>query len=169
MQDVLQDKVEIGDGHLGALREVLSLIESIDITWALSGSMAFALRNIPYSPNDIDIRTNEAGAHTIQNALLHYMTEPVSKRFDSELVSSHLGKFNINGIEIEVMGDLQLKSNGSWDSPEKIDRWIYNIPFEETDIPVLSLDFEAETYRKMGRLEKSAVLAEWSAIARART
>lgn len=162
LKDQLYDKPQIENKYILALLEILCRIDRSEITWALTGSLAFSLQGIPYCPNDIDIRTDKVGAYAFGKIFSSYLTDPVAKRFDSERVSSHLGKFNILSVEVEVMGDMQFKSSaGSWDVPENIQPWIRWISFDGHKIPVLSLDFEAKTYQLLGRHKKALVLTEW--------
>lgn len=45
-----------------ALQSVAALLNQAEITWAITGSMAFALRGLAVVHHDLDIQTDAAGA-----------------------------------------------------------------------------------------------------------
>jgi hypothetical protein len=69
----------------------------------------------------------------------------------------------IDGITVELMGDLQKRlEDGSWEDPVDLDRQKRFVALEDMDIPVLSLEYEAQAYRKLGRIERAQMLQEAS-------
>jgi hypothetical protein len=75
---------------------------------------------------------------------------------------SRLGKLEIEGIRVEVIGAIQKRlEDGSWEPPVQVAshrRWV---DVEGRAIPVLSLEYEYEAYRLMGRIEKAAMIRSW--------
>jgi hypothetical protein len=72
---------------------------------------------------------------------------------------SHLGALLIDGIEVEIMGDIQKRlEDGSWESPVDLNSHRRFVNFEGMQVPVLSLEYEAQAYQKMGRLERAEML-----------
>jgi hypothetical protein len=149
------------DGHFAALRKIVARIGDHPITWALTGSASMALQGMPLEVHDIDIQTDKAGAYELDLILSDYAVVPV-RFLPSERIRSHFGEFKIDGIEVEVMGDMvKLLDNGSWELPVRIEdhrRWVES---EGLRIPVVSLEHEVEAYAKMGRLEKSRLIQDW--------
>jgi hypothetical protein len=86
-----------------------------------------------------------------------YMTRKVV--FSStERIRSHFGAMLIDGITVELMGDLQKRlEDGSWEDPVDLDRHKLFVAFEDMDVPVLSLEYEAQAYRKLGRRDRCTV------------
>ena len=50
--------------HYSALKTIYDHLYQTDIIWALTGSTAVAVHGMDWTPNDIDIKTDEAGGHT---------------------------------------------------------------------------------------------------------
>jgi hypothetical protein len=147
-----------------AFKIAFDRLQAANIDWVLTGSMAFAIQGIPYEPNDIDIQTDECGAYRFGTVMAEFIVTPVHPRRDSTLVQSHFGRFVVNGVTIEVMGDMQKRAaDGTWEPPPCLAALRRFVEFEGMRVPVLPLSFEAESYKKMQRFEKARVLAQWAA------
>lgn len=134
-----------------------------DFAWALTGSLSFALRGVPLEPDDVDVQTTEVGAYALERRLAERVVEPVSFE-ESESIRSHFGALEVGGVRVEVMGDLQKRVDGRWERPVDVTahrRWI---SVEDTEIPVLSLAYEAEAYDDLGRDERAALLREYAEV-----
>ena len=69
---------------------------------------------------------------------------------------SHLGKLEINGIQVEIMGDIQKRAaDGRWDEPPRLEQNKQWVVFDGLRLPVLALEYEYRAYLQMGRLEKA--------------
>ena len=60
-----------------ALLAFLELVEGERLTWWLRGSAALAVRGLDIAPGDIDLTTDDTGAHKLGALLLDYLVEPV--------------------------------------------------------------------------------------------
>jgi hypothetical protein len=102
------------------------------------------------------------GAYEIERRFAPSVTRKV--RFSStEYIRSHFGALLLDGITVELMGDIQKQlEDGSWEDPVELDRHKLVVTFEGMDIPVLSLEYETQAYRKLGRLERAQMLQEAS-------
>jgi hypothetical protein len=149
------------DSHLSALRKLYIRIGNRKIDWALTGSTSFALQGIPIKVNDIDVQTNKKGAYEIQGLFSEYVTQKVS--FSStDAIKSHFGKLCIDGVEVEIMGDIQKKlENGEWEPPVDVTRYRKFVNIKGMKIPVLSLEYEYQAYVKLGRIEKAEMLRRY--------
>lgn len=131
-----------------------------DIVWALTGSTSFAIQGIDVVPKDIDIQTDKEGAYRIEELFSEYVVERVKFK-ESELIRSHFGKLVIDGIDVEIMGDIQKKVDGNWEPPVNLPQYILFVDFQGLKLPVLSLEYEAEAYRKLQRYDKARMLNEF--------
>ncbi len=62
------------------------------------------------------------------------------------------------------MGAIQKKfSNGTWESSVAVEVYREFVLFECMKLPVLSLKYEEQTYRKLRRIEKANQIKEWLA------
>ncbi len=147
--------------YLRVLRKIYDQLENSTVNWAITGSFGFWLQGLTIKVNDIDIQTDENGAYQIEKSLIEFQVKPVL--FSStDNIQSHFGELNIDGIKIEIMGDIQKKnSNGDWENPINLSQYKKFVKVEEMRIPVLSLDYEYEAYLKLGRYEKAEMLKNW--------
>ena len=145
---------------VAVLSKVYHELQGNKVNWAVTGSLNFALQGLPITPHDIDIQTDEAGAYETERRFAFYIARKVV--FSStERIRSHFGALQIDGITVELMGDLQKRlPDGSWEDPVDLDRQKRFVAFEGMDVPVLSLEYEAQAYRKLGRLERAQMLQE---------
>lgn len=66
------------------------------------------------------------------------------------------------GVKVEVMGALQKKGpDGIWELPVEVERHWEFVPFEGMILPVLSLEYEEQAYRNLGRTEKADRIRDW--------
>ncbi|NIQ05248.1 MAG: hypothetical protein GWO20_05840, partial [Candidatus Korarchaeota archaeon] len=109
--------------YLEVLWRIHDILSKKRITWAVTGSMSFALRGIPCKPKDIDIQTDKTEAYHIQELLSRCMKTEVTivknvELTESETLRSHFGTLKINGIKVEIMGALQKRDDdGGWEEP----------------------------------------------------
>lgn len=120
-----------------------------------------ALQGMDVEVHDIDLQTDEAGAYAIENQFVEYSVTPV-RYFESERMRSHLGGLAIDGIQVEIIGAVQKRGEEqAWEEPVELGQVRRWIEFDGMHIPVLSLEYEYQAYRRMGRLDKAQMLKEW--------
>jgi len=74
----------------------------------------------------------------------------------SEKIRSHFGELSIEGIKVEIMGDIQKRlPDGTWEDPIDIRSKTCFVNCDELSIPVVSLEYEYEAYYRLGRTEKA--------------
>ncbi|HHV61199.1 MAG TPA: hypothetical protein GXX51_00935 [Firmicutes bacterium] len=146
--------------YLKVLREICTRLSDNKVKWVLTGSLSFALQGIPVKPNDIDIQTDRAGAYEIERRFPEFVTRKVA--FSSaERIRSDFGVLMIDGIRVEIMGDIQKRlDDGTWE-PVNLDLHRSIIEIDGMQIPVLSLDYEYHAYLKLGRPEKAQILKRY--------
>jgi len=147
--------------HLNVLKRIVSQLEGTGILWAVTGSMGFALQGVPVAVHDIDLQTDEAGAYAIERLFAGFVTRPVAFSATNR-IRSHFGALNIDGIIVEIMGDIQKRArDGSWEEPVNLSAHRRFISAAGMHIPVLPLAYERDAYLKLGRQETAAMLADW--------
>ncbi|MBU1117403.1 hypothetical protein KKD37_00380 [Patescibacteria group bacterium] len=132
-----------------------------NINWALIGSSNLALQGVDVRAHDIDILTDKEGALRIGKLLKEFTKEEVGYK-ESEKFRSYFGKFIINGIDVEIMGDLLVvnPSGDIWDETTNfLDKKIY-FQIDDTEIPIISLDQEYKAYSRQGKEKKAQKIAE---------
>jgi len=125
------------------------------INWAVTGSLGMVLHGMQMDIHDIDIQTDKEGAYEIERRLVKHLVKLVHFKA-SERIRSYFGVFEIDGIKIEVMGDMQhILPDQKWDSPVSLSTCSDWVDYADMHIPVITLEHEAEAYQKMGRTEKA--------------
>ncbi len=150
--------MKIDPTYLNILRQIYTRLKDSNINWVVTGSFGFALQNVPVTPQDIDLQTNEAGAYEIERLLSEHVTRNVA--FSSvENIRSHFGALTIDGIKVEIMGDISKRlEDGTWEEPVDLERYKQFVQVEGMQVPVLSLEYEYQAYLKLGRLEKAQIM-----------
>jgi hypothetical protein len=150
------------DKRFGAvLKKVYAKLSQHDIAWAITGSLNFALHGLPVEVHDIDIQTDKNGAYEIEQLFAEFMTKKVARR-TSKYIRSYLGAFVLDGITVEVMGDIEKRlESGEWGEPVNVCDHRETITYEGMTIPVLSLEYEEKAYRQIGRIDTAEMLRKY--------
>ncbi len=144
-----------------ALRIIHDGLQKTKVVWAITGSLGFALHGMKLKVNDIDLQTDASGAYEIERTFAKHVVRQV-KFSVSHKIASCWGELKIEGVRVEIMGALQKKlPNGTWESPIEVEKYREFISFECMRLPVLSLKYEEQAYRKLGRTEKANQIKEW--------
>lgn len=150
--------VTIPPAHRAALRRLHNRLEGIGVCWAVTGSLGFALQGVPVAVHDVDIQTDRDGAYQIAGLFAAVVTAPVAFRAD-ERIRSHFGRLALDGVTVEIMGAIQKRlADGAWEDPVDITFHRRFVAFEGLRVPVLSLAYECQAYRRLGRPERAALL-----------
>ena len=104
--------------YLNILRKIYVRLKDTNMNWAVTGSLSFALQGVPVDPHDIDIQTDEAGAYEIERRFSACVVRKVAFSA-AERIRSHFGALEIDGIKVEIMGEVQKRledgsSQWSW-------------------------------------------------------
>lgn len=130
-----------------------------EVSWALTGSVGHAIQGVPVEPHDIDVQTDETGVWMAAAALRAYcVTEP--RRVESETMRSLLGRYLIDGIDVELIGAVQKRSTDgrAWGSPMDPADHRCLVRLGDLALPVLDLEYEAAAYAQLGRHERAELL-----------
>ena len=143
------------------LRKICDRLSDSQLLWAVTGSLGMALQGMDIKIHDIDIQTDQSGTYEIAGLFSEYVVEPVHY-LASESMRSHFGILEIDGVKIDIMGDVQkLLENQTWEEPVKVERYLRWVNFDNLLVPVLSLEYEYEAYRNLGRLQKAEKIKNW--------
>lgn len=143
--------------HREALTTVLRASEAVESNWALTGSTSFALRGLDLVPDDIDIQSTRAGVEQFATTLDGDCLEPLSYSKTARQ-RSWLGTFEVAGVEVDLMGDLETNVEGCWVGPVAIDEVRTKVMWDGWSVPVLSLEYEARAYERIGRKPRARAL-----------
>lgn len=128
------------------------------INWAVTGSLGMVLHGMEMDIHDIDLQTDKEGAYEIERRLVNTLVKLVHFRA-SERIRSYFGVFEINGIKIELMGDMQHQvADQKWDEPVRVETCRDWVDYADMHIPVISLEHEVKAYQLVGRTEKAEMI-----------
>ena len=146
---------------LAVLQMIALELDGTAINWAVTGSCSLALQGVPVAVHDIDLRTTARDAYRIQCVFQPYLKRPVTFT-TTERVRSHWGALEMNGIQVEIIGDMQhLLADGAWEPLVDLNSFKVDIEIDGVQLPVMSLPFLYDAYQLLGRADKVALLQTW--------
>lgn len=142
--------------------EVLSfLVERVspaEYLWALTGSAGLRLQGVDTPVNDLDLQTDARMVFLLEKTLAEFMKIPV-RLWESEHTLSYHGQAEINGLQVELLGNVRHRgAGGTWEPPLDIMSVLVWVEWRNLKIPALSLIHEALAYEKMGRIQKAELI-----------
>jgi hypothetical protein len=144
--------------HAHALRILLRRLPPGEILWVLTGSGGLRLQGVDVPVRDLDVQGDEPGVYAIAHRMAECVQAPVYFR-ESAQMRSHYGALEIDGIKVELMGDVQHRlSDSAWQpAPDlpSLRRWV---AWGDHAVPVLDLAYEADAYARMGRAAQAAAI-----------
>jgi len=147
--------------HQKAIRTIFETLKDFDITRTITGSLGLALHGMDVGINDIDLQTDEDGAYQIEDAFRSNVISKVAFS-EAEGIRSHFGELSVQQVKVEIMGALQKKlPSGEWEPLVDVKKHSEFVHFAGMRLPVLSLSYEEQAYRKLGRTEKADKIKEW--------
>ena len=146
---------------LAVLRLIAEQLQGTTINWAVTGSCSLALQGLPVAVHDIDLRTSAKDAYALESRFHLYQKRPVTLA-STPTVQSHFGALEINGIQVEIIGDMQHRlPDGTWEPIVDMNRFKEWVRLDDIELPVMSLAFLYKAYQLLGRADKVAVLKNW--------
>ena len=153
----------INPAFLDVLRQLYARLNGADINWAVTGSLGFALQGVPMPEvHDIDLQSDAAGAYDIEQLFADHVTRKV-KLSAANRIRSHFGALQIDGIKIEIMGDVEKRMDeaSDWERPPELKQVKRYVQIDEMCVPVMDREYECQAYREMGRVATANLLREW--------
>jgi len=156
-----RDEKMIDPIYFKVLHKIYTQLNNSTVNWVVTGSLGFALQGVPIEVHDIDIQTDRAGIYKIEQLFSEFVIKKVS--FSSaERIRSHFGVLMIDGIKVDIMGDIQKKiEDGTWETSVDLKQQKRFGDVEGMHVPVLSLEYEYHAYLKLGRTETAEKLRKW--------
>lgn len=144
----------ISKNILDVLQKFYQMVNGKNILWILTGSTALAIQGVDIETNNnIDVLTDKAGAKRLDELLSNFRIER-SQYSKTEKYKSYFGKYKINNVLIEIMGEFQYRlKDGLWSKPNQSNE-IHKKDFDGMTLPLLSLEKELEEYKHLDRLDK---------------
>lgn len=108
--------MKIKEKIIQSIASITNELHEIAPEFYIIGASAMILSDIEIGEtSDIDILTTEANSTKLQHLLNKYI-EVTPKTKDDDLFRSNFARFNLPLIDIEVMGNLQIRKNNIWQS-----------------------------------------------------
>lgn len=143
------------------LAEVYDTLAGSTVNWVLTGSLSFAIRGMSFNVHDIDIQTDKTGAYEMEKIFAAKSYKKVTF-VTGDMIRSHFGQLRINGVIVEIMGDIQKRRpDGSWEEPVNLERCKQFVKIEHMLVPVLSVEYEYHAYQLLGREYVAVLLRQW--------
>jgi len=147
-----------------ALIRLVPILNATGAAWALGGSCCLALHGVKLTPHDIDIITDETGAHRIGAALRSIAEERQAVAWsESQQIRSHRGIYRLGEIEIDVVGAGELRQEEDWIPPRPPAEWkteTLTLPGSEVAVTAFTLEHEHDAYRRLRREDKVRLIEE---------
>lgn len=153
----------INPAFLEVLRTLYARLAGTDVNWAVTGSLCFALQGVPMPEvHDIDLQSDAAGAYDIERLFADYVSRKVELSA-ARTIRSHFGALMIDGVKVELMGDVEKRSTeaADWEAPPDLAQVRRYVQVDEMRIPVMDLEYEYQAYLAMGRTAKAKLLRDW--------
>lgn len=152
--------MELPEPHRLAVERLVDSLPLAEVNWALTGSVAHRLLGLDLECRDVDVQSDERGAYEIATRLAGWIVEEVVLR-SSVKVQSHFGRIRFEDLhlDVEVMGAVRkLTTDGLWSAPTDPAHHRMLIPVGPRQVPVLSVEYEAEAYEWFGRDARARLL-----------
>lgn len=151
----------ISEQQKRAIQTIAQRLGDLEIAWCITGGLGFALHGICLPVNDIDLQTDREGAYRIEGAFSDHIVRRVTFS-QSTRIRSHFGELYVEGVRVEIMGALQKRQlDGSWEPPVDVLKHRQVVNLDSLSLPVMSLAYEEQAYRKLGRTEKADRVRAW--------
>jgi len=135
------------------MRQIARQLNEAGVSYKIVGGAAVALHGVSVPVNDLDIETTIEGAYRFQTLFAHQVVEPVVLR-ESETYRSHLGRFDFDGVAVEVMGDIHRREGKRWVPTAA--RTETTVELDGIPVRVSWLEEETLTYIRRKRLNRAA-------------
>jgi hypothetical protein len=124
------------------------------IAFKLVGGASIALHGVPVPVHDIDLEMPVSDVYRFHQLYADYVTLEPELRV-GETYRSHFGRYTIEGVQIEVIGDLHRREGDRWHPSSTSTQSMLDV--EGTPCPVSWLEEETLAYIRRDRLERAAL------------
>jgi ubiquinone/menaquinone biosynthesis C-methylase UbiE len=137
-----------------ALRNIAGQLKRVGLSYKLVGGASAALQGVDLPVADLDIECGEKDAYRFQELFPKHIKQAVMLS-DNKQYLSHFGKFEFDGVQVDVMGDLHRHQAGEW-----VPSWTLTsrqINLEGVPLNVSWLEEETLAYIRRGRLQRAGL------------
>ena len=150
--------LDLPEQHAIVLSLLVEKVPPAEHIWVLTGSAGLRLQGVDLSVNDLDLQTDAKTVFRLEEELAECMKVPVHL-WESEHTLSYHGQAEINGLQVELLGDMRHRlPDGSWGMSLDLRSVLVWMEWRGLEIPVLSLQHEAIAYERMGRIQKAELI-----------
>lgn len=134
------------------------LLNQVAQPWIIIGTSSLYLQGYPVKPKDIDILCADDSVATIEQQLFEYKILQ-QKNVDQSKFRSVFSKYNIAGIQIELMGNLEVYTTNQWINVLSQLKVVEDILFQDVAFKVPSKTDQKKIYELFGREKDKRTLA----------
>ena len=95
------------------LRQIVLRLNAEGMTYKVVGGTSIALQGVPIRVSDIDIELRPEDAYRFQSLFPENVIKPV-ELCNNEIYRSHFGRFDFDGVIVEIMADLHRWEKNAW-------------------------------------------------------
>lgn len=136
------------------LRRIARELNSTGVSFKVVGGASAALQGVPLRVKDLDIELDREGAYRFQALFADRAVKPVGLS-EGDHYRSHFGQFDLDGVTVEVMGDLHRRAGEGWVPSTTVTETTVQVGGEE--IRVSRLEEETLAYVRRDRLDRAAL------------
>jgi len=118
----------------------------------IAGASA-TLHGVPLKVKDIDIETDVAGVYRCAELFAAQLLGPVTHS-DNGVYRSHFARFNFDGVDVEIMGDLHRREGDGWVPTMSLTETTVELDGVSMGVPWLEEELLA--YLRRGRMERAS-------------
>ena len=149
------------DNFIPLIKKLAYQCEQLGMVWAFTGSLNLLFWGFDLEPHDVDLETDRFSADQFARLYMDQAVWSLHLR-ESECMQSWFARYDIDDVQVEVMGDCQYRStDGGWVAPRPLEKRIRRIDWQDLSLPLLDLEDEREICTLMGRLEKAERIRAW--------
>lgn len=144
------------------LCQIARQLDEAGLAYKVVAGAAAALHGVPLPVKDLDIETDAEDAYRFQALFADHVVEPVAlcenetlrAEPQGEAYRSHFGRFDFDGVAVEVIGDLHRREGERWVSTGA--RTETTVDLDGVPVRVSWLEEEILAYVRRGRLDRAA-------------
>jgi hypothetical protein len=140
-----------------ALSTILERLHGSSLEWRIRRSVALAPQGLEISPHDVDLFLPSGDAAHLMAEILGEFVESPPHRRASEPFASYYGHCRIEGVEIDLIGELVIETpQGSLQLGSDSLLWQRDssLPFQGWLVPSIPLEIQLGTYYLMPKREE---------------
>ena len=135
------------------LLQIVRQLDEAGIPCKVIAGASATLHGVPLKVKDIDIETDVAGVYRCAELFGAHLLAPATHS-DNGVYRSHFARFNFDGVDVEIMGDLHRREGEDWTPTASLTE--ATVDLDGVRIRVPWLEEELLAYLRRGRLQRAA-------------